>query len=228
MSRYLIISDLQMPFEHQKALEFCIRVKNNFKIPIENIYNVGDETDQYWGSQWQQDINAKHTALSEISETKEKLRPWFEAFPIMKLCTSNHGLRWQRKALQSNIPQILMRRYEEVLGCPSSWAWAKFWKVNCKHPFIVEHGDDYGTQSPHVVSAMHNSCSTIIGHHHSKASVTFIKTNGLDIWAVVSGCLIDFKTYAFNYARSAKLKPVLGVTVVLDDGAWPIFVPLIT
>lgn len=224
--RYLVISDLQMPFEHEKALQFCTYLRKHFSIPLENIYNVGDETDQYWGSMWKKDINAHHTALSEIQETKDLMRPWFEEFPIMHLCESNHGMRWKRKALESDIPAILMRRYEEVLGCPSSWVWMKHWKVYTKRPFLVEHGDDWGGQHPHVAAALHNGMSTIMGHHHSLAGIEFIKTNGLDIWGCVSGSLIDFKKYAFNYARQYKKKPQIGAAVILNDGALPIWIPL--
>ena len=226
--RYLIISDLQMPFEHPKALEFCKYLASHFKIDVNN-YNVicvGDETDQYYGGMWKKDINANHTALSEIKETKEKLAPWFDAFPKMKLCTSNHGTRWQRLALESSIPSVLMRRYEEVLGCPDTWIWQKRWNINTKHPFTVEHGDDYGTQYPHVLAAMHNAKSTVIGHHHSIGGIEHIQTNGMRIWGCASGSLIDFEAYAFNYARSGKRKPVIGTNVILDSGAMPIWCPL--
>lgn len=225
--RYLIISDLQMPFEHDNALEFYTDIVSHFRIPKENVYNVGDETDQYYGSLWNKDVNAEHTALSEISETKDRLRPWFELFPQMKLATSNHGTRWQRKALESSIPSILMRRYEEVLGCPEAWAWDKFWRVNCKFPFIVEHGDDYGGSFPHVTAAMHNAMSTAIGHHHSKSGVEHIQTNGFKIWAMVTGSMINFKKYAFHYARAAKLKPILSAGVVLDSGSFPLIIPYV-
>ncbi len=223
--RYLIISDLQIPFEHPKALEFCRNVQRNFKIPKENIYNVGDEVDQYWGGGWKKDPNALHTATQEITETIERMRPWYDAFPMMKLAESNHGTRWKRKALESEIPELMMRRYQSVLGAPDHWLWQKHWKVNCKRPFIVEHGDDWGGQLPHLNASIHNGCSTIIGHFHSLAGIEHATTNGLKVWGVVSGCLIDFQAYAFNYARSAKRKPVLAVTVVLDGGEWPVLVP---
>lgn len=224
--RWLIISDLQIPFEHEKAHEFCSYLLKQFRIPIENVYCVGDETDQYWGGMWEKDINAHHTALSEITETKERMAPWFETFPILKICESNHGTRWKRKALESQILSIMMRRYEEVLGCPPTWCWAKYWKVPAPHPFMVEHGDDYGGAHPATVAAMHNGMSTVIGHHHSKATIEHIQTNGQRIWGAVSGSLIDFRAYAFNYARSAKLKPLIGTTVVLEGGKMPIWIPL--
>lgn len=224
--RYLIISDLQVPFEHEKALEFCIYLKKHFKIPIENIYCVGDETDQYYGGMWKKDINAHHTALSEIQETKERFSPWFEEFPILKICTSNHGTRWQRKALESDIPEILMRRYEEVLGCPNTWVWSKHWKVQCDHPFMICHGDDFGGQYPHIQAMMHHGMSTVMGHHHSLCGIERMKTDTLDIWGAVIGSLINFKKYAFKYGHNSKKKPQIGTLVVLDSGKLPIWCPL--
>lgn len=224
--RYLIISDLQMPFEHKKALDFCKYLVRHFKIDQKNIYCIGDETDQYWGSQWKKDINAYHTALSEIKDTKDRLAPWFDFLPILKLCTSNHGDRWKRKALESDIPEVLMRRYEEVLGCPQAWVWQKRWKVDCKHPFILEHGDRFGGQFPHVQAAMNKGISCVIGHHHTIAGVEHIKTEGFNIWGMCSGSLIDFEKFAFHYAREAKRLPQIGTSVVLDQGELPLWIPI--
>ena len=118
--------------------------------------------------------------------------------------------------------------FEDVIESPDTWIWQKSWHIDCKHPFMIEHGDDWGGQKPHVDAAIHNGKSTIMGHHHSKAIVTHIQRKGeLDpIWGVVSGALIDFESYAFHYARKAKYHPVAGATVVIDDGRTPLFIPL--
>lgn len=215
-----------MPFEHAKAFEFCRYLVRHFGIPTENVYCIGDETDQYWGSQWKKDINAYHTALSEISETKERLSPWFDEFPIMKLCISNHGLRWQRKALESEIPQILMRRYEEVLGCPDTWVWSDQWTIRDRKRIILEHGDNWGTQYPHVQAALNLGACVVIGHHHTIAGIEVLNTRGMEIWAMASGCLIDFEKYAFHYARKAKRLPAIGTSVILDGGKLPLWIPV--
>lgn len=214
----LVISDLQMPFEHPDALSFCVRVKKENRIADEDVYNVGDELDNYYGGMWDKSPEASHTANQEIDEARSKLRHWYKAFPQMKLCLSNHGTRWLRKAMAAQIPSQMLRGYQEMIQSPKGWRWQKHWKVRDKHSWMIEHGDDWGGQYPHVAAAMHNGMSTAIGHHHSKFGVSYMKTNGLDIWGAAAGSLIDFDLYAFEYARSAKLKPQLGLLLIVDGG----------
>lgn len=214
----MLIPDLQIPFEHQKSLNFCWDLQKEYGIPKENIYNLGDETDQYFGSLYDKDPEAEHTANSELKEARKKLIEWYQVFPLMKLCISNHGQRYWRKALAAGIPSQLLRRYENVIRAPKQWVWQKHWRVDAKFPFLIEHGDDWGGQHPHINASLHNGMSTAMGHHHSLVEVKYIKTNGLNIWAACGGSLINFERYAFNYARSYKLKPQTGALIVLDDG----------
>ena len=187
---------------------------------------MGDEVDQYFGSLFDKSPEASHTANSEIAASVEKLKEWYATFPLMKLCTSNHGSRWQRKALAAQIPSQMMRLYQEVIQAPPGWKWQKNWRVPEKRPFLVEHGDDWGGQYPHVQAVMHNGLSVVMGHHHSLFGCEYIKTTGIDAWGAVSGCLIDFEQYAFEYARNSKRKPKLGVIVVADQGKIAIPIPL--
>lgn len=106
------------------------------------------------------------------------------------------------------------------------WEWKKHWKVETKHPFIVEHGDDWGGHLPHKNAALHNGMSTVMGHHHALAGVHHLKTNGLRVWGMVTGSLIDFETHAFDYARNARFKPVLGVGIVFNSGKNPVWIPM--
>jgi hypothetical protein len=225
-----------MPFEHPKALQFYTYVKRHYRIPDENVYCVGDETDQYYGGLWKKDPNALHTATQEITDTIERLKPWYDIFPKMKLATSNHGTRWMRKALEMDIPELLMRRYESVLGAPDSWLWKKQWLIKSKFPQLVEHGDRFGGRMPHLQAAEANGINTIIGHHHSIIGVEFSQTRrsieGFEseagyprVWGMATGCTIDFHKYAFNYAQSAKKVPVIGCGLSFDDGRIPLALP---
>jgi len=216
---YLVISDLQIPFEHVGALTFCKYLRKHYKVKPENVLCVGDELDEYYGSAWAKSPEAYHSAQTELMDARKRLKKWYAAFPKMKLAISNHGQRYYRKAMSAEIPSQFIRGYTEVFGFPVGWKLQKYWYIKgSKKHFIIEHGDDYGGQRPHVIAAMHNGVSTAIGHHHSICGVEHIVTNGFDIWGMASGSLIDFDQYAFEYARAAKRKPVVSAGVILDGG----------
>ncbi len=227
MESYLILSDLQIPFEHQKAFEFCKYLKRHYKVENQNVICIGDEVDQYWGGMYKKNPDMGHTPTRELQAAREQLKPWYDLFPELKLCDSNHGSRWLRKALDAEIPSELIRKNREIMACPDSWRWQKKWIIEgSKRRFLAEHGDDWGGQRCHIEAALFNGMSTVMGHHHSKADIAFINTGMQHMWACVSGCLIDFEQYAFEYARRFKFKPVIGTTVITHGGAIPFFHPM--
>jgi hypothetical protein len=227
LSRWLIISDLQIPFEHIKALEFCLRTKKEFNISNDNIVCIGDELDQYFGSPYLKDPSIDFSAVHEINTSKKKLRAWYKAFPKMQLCTSNHGLRWLKKAVDAEIPSQLLRPYKEIIEAPDLWVWKDELRFKCKYPWRAIHGMGYSGANGARNAAIDAGMSTVIGHLHAFAGVQMINTQGGNaFWAMNSGCLIDNEAFAFSYGRYSRNKPTLGCGVVIDEGKTPIFVPL--
>lgn len=225
-SPYLIISDLQIPYEHRNALAFYRYLKRHYKVPANRVYCVGDETDQYWGSLYKKSVQAGHTAVQEIEASIDQLRPWYEEFPEMKLAISNHGVRWMKKALEVEVPSQLMRDYKDVIQAPKGWVWQKQWVVQDYHPFIVEHGDDFAGPTPHLQAANANLYSTAIGHHHTKSGIEYVNGRSGQKWGMVTGCTIDFEAYAFDYARKHLTKPVLSGGLVFNRGTTPVIIPM--
>jgi len=228
LDRYLFISDLQIPFEAANALKFVQAVAKDFNIPTNtqgSIYNVGDEVDHYFGGQWAKSIDGHHTALSEIETTKDRLKAWYQAFPFMRLAVSNHGLRWARKAFEAEIPSQMLIPYQKIINAPKTWVWRDRWDIFCKHPIQMIHGMGYSGQNGHRNAAIDAGMNTVIGHLHSHAGISYIKTGGRQIWGFNTGCLIDEHAYAFEYGKHNRQKPVLGVGVVVDSGLTPIFIP---
>ncbi len=224
---YLIISDLQIPFENQNALKFCIYLKKHFKIPDSNVFNVGDEVDELHGGMYPKDPDGHHTATSEIKLARERFREWSVYFPKKKLAVSNHGMRWAKKAALAEIPSQMIRAYQEVLEAPPGWQWADQWMVKAsKKPFIVKHGLDCSGKTPYRNAAEIGTTSVAFGHLHSTAGLCHVKTNDKNIWAMNVGCLIDPEAYAFHYEKNNKFHPNLGAGVVLDGGMIPIWLPL--
>lgn len=223
---YLVISDLQIPFEAEHALKFAREVRKFFRVPPENCLCVGDETDQYFGSGYKKNPNAKHTPHSEIEDAKDRLRQWYSYFPQMKVAISNHGVRYWKKALEAELPSQLIREYREVIEAPEGWVWKQSWVFkNLKKPFRMIHGMGYSGQNGHRAAALDAGISTVIGHLHAHAGVAHIITEDNSIWGMNSGCLIDLEAYAFEYGRDHRYKPALGLSVVLDSGRTPIWIP---
>lgn len=227
-----MISDLQIPFEAERALEFCVYLAKHYKIPKEHILNVGDELDCYHGGRWPKDPDGKFSASGELATSKAKLREWYEAFPEMKLAISNHGLRWVRKASGAEIPSQLMRSYQEIIEAPPGWEWRPRWKFDTKHPFHMIHGMGYSGKDGHRNAAIDSGASTVIGHLHSHAGISYLRTGdagahhgGLKIWAANAGCLIDPTQYAFDYGKESRFKPAVGCLIIFNQGSTPMWVP---
>lgn len=218
---FLVISDLQIPFEHSSALRDAIRIKKYFNIPDSNVLCVGDEVDQYFGSLYKKDINANLTATQEINECKKIVREWGKAFPRMKLATSNHGLRWAKKATDAEIPSQLLISYRDMIGAPKGWVWKDEWIFDTKHPFRMIHGMGYSGKDGARNALIDSGISTVMGHLHSHACVG--EVNGK--WFFNVGCYIDVEAFAFAYGKYSRHKPCLGHGVILNDGSLPIRIP---
>ncbi len=222
-----MISDLQIPFEHERALKFCKYLQKHYKISKENILCVGDETDCYFGSQYNKSIDADLSATRELEITRKKIRRWGIEFPKMRIAISNHGTRWVKKALESEIPSQLLRSYKEVISAPEGWQWRYEWRIKgAKENFIMKHGMEYGGQYPFKTAPLVEGCNVVFGHLHSSAGIAHVKTSGFRAWGMNVGSLIDESSFAFEYGKMNKFKPNLGCGIILDGGSRPVWHPI--
>lgn len=223
---WLAISDLQMPYEAPKAFEFVRYVKRHFKIKNEHCLNVGDETDQFHGGMYPKGADYVHTPNSELAVAIEKLKQWYDEFPLMRVAISNHGIRWLKKAALAELPSQLLRTYEELIEAPPGWKWQDQWLIPAsKHPFYLVHGMQFGGMYAFRNAPVQMGRSVVFGHLHSSAGIAYVKSDGLDAWGFNTGCLIDVPAYAFKYGKWNKWKPNLGVGIIADGGKMPIWVP---
>lgn len=223
---YLFISDLQIPFEHSKALQFCKHLQKYFNIPQTNVFCVGDELDLLFGSLYKKNPNWKLSPVEEIEITIQRLKAWYDAFPILKLAVSNHGIRWRKKALEAEIPEILMRRYSEVIEAPKTWEWKEEFIIRTlKQPIRMIHGMGYSGSEGHRKAALDGGINTVIGHLHAFAGISHINTGAQKIWGMNTGCLINPDAIAFEYGKYNRFKPVLGAGVVINSDT-PLWLPL--
>jgi len=231
-NNYLVISDLQICFEADKALEFCRHIQKHLRISKDNILCVGDEIDALYGSFYKKSIDGNLTANQELDITREKLKRWISYFPYMRVCISNHGMRWARKAVDAELPSQMIRKYQEVLEIPKEWKYRLEWKIKTKHPFRMIHGMGYSGKDGHINAALDAGMSTVIGHLHSFMGVAHLRkgisegyNHAQAIWAMNAGCLIDVESFAFHYGRENRNKPALGCGAVVNNGSTPMVFP---
>lgn len=224
---YLWITDYHSPYGHKDALRFCVSLQDEFNIPPENVYCAGDFEDAYMFNNYFKSPDRKHTSLQEIDAVREEIKEWGRAFPLLKMCTSNHGSRLYKRALEAELPSVVLKGMQEIFAYPKKWTLKEEYIVCAtKQEFLLTHGEGFSGAKGHIDAAIANGISTAIGHLHSFAGVSHIKTKHQDLWAMNGGCLIDQDSFAFEYSKHSKFKATIGSGVILDGGRWPIFVPL--
>ena len=182
---------------------------------------VGDEVDQHTLGKWPSNPDGR-SAGDELKETIHRLSYWFDAFPKVFVCASNHTYRAWKKAHLNGIPSAFMRSIGEVYKSPPGWQWKDKWIA---YGVTFEHGENVSGQTAALNAAIQNQMSTVIGHQHSHGGVIWRSCETSTIFGLNTGCLIDVTKYNFDYGKNIRIKPSLG-TGVLKNGT-PYFIPML-
>jgi hypothetical protein len=217
--RIIILSDLQVPFEHRDALDFAALVQA--ELETDETVCIGDEVDHYYLSRFENDPEADGGAV-ELRKAKARLQEWYKIFPEVKVCTSNHTQRVYNKAISAGISDQYLKPINEWLGAPDTWVWADKFVID---GIRFEHGDAQGGMYAARNIAICNRQSTVIGHHHSHGGISYVSNDSEMIFGMNVGCLVDMKTVAFKYAKKFKFKPTLGLGVITEG--VPQFIPML-
>lgn len=215
----IAIPDLHTPYHHKDAFEFIGAAKDKYK-PSKALC-LGDEADQHAMSQYHSDPD-NHSAGRELELAKSYLAELAKLFPVLKICHSNHGDRYIKKATRAGLPRAMLKRFTDVYESPIGWQWGEKWEID---GVVYEHGE--GVSGPDAArrKAMYNHKPTVIGHIHAHAGIQYLNNGESQIWGMNTGCLIDFQSYSFRYAKHYPFKPVLGLGII--DHGVPHFIPMI-
>ena len=215
----LIISDTQFPFEHQDALAFCKAVQEKFKCG--RVVHIGDISDQYHFSMYAKSPDAL-SANEEISTLQATVQDWAEAFPRMDITIGNHDKRIIRRLRDAGVPSTLFTDTEvlnRALGLrkSSGWKWHK--QITLEHNFgkvLIMHGDQRGITQRAGGNISTTGMSTITGHRHSTAHISYRSTSDELKYDMVVGCLIDDEKLPFDYNKGDVKRPIISVGVIVD------------
>lgn len=218
MTTILVIPDLQIPFQHRRALSFLKEQRDKYK--PDTVVCVGDEWDNCALSRFPKNPDGQ-SAGDEHKRAKRASKGFFEAFPDVLVCESNHRARLYKRAYEAGIPAAMIQDTHEYMGAPDGWQWAESWKIE---GVVFEHGDRASGVGAGDKLVDANHASTVYGHHSGRAGVSYRKLAGKMLFSMNVGCLVDVNGYAMDYLKMIKHKPVLGCGVIVDG--IPQFIPM--
>jgi len=218
VSRVLVISDTQIPFQHKDYLIFLKAVAKKYS--TDTTVHIGDEVDFHALGDWDHDPDG-YSAGDELKAAIKELKKLFKAFPKAKVCVSNHTSRPLRKGFKAGIPAAFFKHISEVLEAPKGWTWHDSFQID---NVIYQHGMGYSGPLGAKKASLDNSRSTVIGHLHSHAGIQYSASPEFLIFGMNVGSLIDNKSYAFAYGRNFSAKPIISCGVVLEG--IPLLVPM--
>jgi len=205
-----IIGDSHEPVSRVGYLDFCTDTFQEYH--CDTIVHVGDVVDWHGIS--------FHARQPECPGVKDEfqlaydcVQKWKKRFPVLKWCIGNHDERPARLARTVNIPEFMLKPYNEIWDVPE-------WEYDFE--FIIDdvlykHGT--GTSGVHPAWNLMNKSkmSVVMGHCHSRAGVKWSVNPRARFFAVDTGCGVDDRTFQFAYGRHYAERSVLSCAVI-DDG----------
>jgi len=204
----LVIGDTHIPFEHAGYLKFCREVQK--KHNCGTVVHVGDLVDNHSISYHEHDPDL-WSPVDEMEESDITLAKWFKAFPEVHLCRGNHDALVDRKAKTIGLPKRCFKPYREIWELPDGWVDDFKFTID---GVIYEHGTGSSGKLAHLNKAINNRASTVIGHSHSFAGISFTASPLDCIFGMNVGCGINAKQLAFAYGKDFPHKPIVSCAVV--------------
>ena len=214
----LVVGDVHLPYTHRNYLQHCIDVYNKYQCT--EISFTGDILDSHFSS-FHSTSTESHGAKYELDMAIEQVKGWYEAFPNATITLGNHDLIIARKSEEAGIDKRFVRNLNEVLGCPD-W---KFEEQFVHDNVLYTHGT--GCSGKGIIKRVQNwGTSMVQGHIHTEAFAIYTASLNDLKYGVQVPCGIDYKSFAYSYAKFHTAKPVLGCAVILDSGKLPIIEPM--
>ena len=214
-----VFSDVHIPFAHPNYLAF---LKDTFaEWGVEQIVCLGDLIDNHAISRFQSEPCADG-AYTELAKARRMVKELTETFPEVKMCRGNHDDIAYRQAATLGIGAEFIKPFRDIYGLPMSWSLEDEYVID---GVLYTHGTGRSGKHATYNIAVDERMSVCSGHTHTGGGVNYIANKTETIFALNTGCLVDYGTYAFEYSRNAKHRPTLGCGIVLSSSE-AYFVPM--
>ena len=219
MSRVLVIGDVHEPATHPAYRDFCKDLYSAWK--CDRAVFIGDLLYLHSISFHSRDVDADGvTREAEIAS--QGIRKWVKAFPEATVTIGNHDERVFRLAASVNIPSMFIQDYAHVWNTPK-WNWTREVMIDGVRYF---HGTGCSGKNPALNAAVMTMTSTVIGHCHSVAGISWACSPNRRVFGLDTGCGVDIDHPAMNYGRNLIKKPILSAGVVIDGIPYHEIMPM--
>ena len=214
-----VFGDTHIPFDHPNYLKFVEDTFNSYGVT--DIVCTGDLVDNHAVSRHLTSPDAMG-AKDEYYKTLEQVGKYTKTFPKVKMCRGNHDDIPVRQAATLGIPREYIKDLHETWDLPKTW--------EVKEQFVIDdvvykHGISCGGKDGAFNTALVERMSTVIGHSHAYAGCKYAANSRSLIFGMNVGSGIDVDSYAMEYGKHSKYKPILGCGIVFNKN-FAIFIPM--
>jgi len=213
--KILCFGDTHFPFAHKDIIPFLTEIKKKYNITNKDyIIHLGDELDynalNFHGGP-DPDL---YSASDELRRGIKKLSELYKLFPNVSVIESNHGSLLWRRQKHHGLPKDAIKPYNMLLNAPKGWNWFNQLTIKINNNYVYFH---HGKTSSDGKLSQSLGINSVQGHYHEKFQVTYWKSpTGLFFDAHV-GCLVNFESLCFSYAKNNLKQPVLGCGIIINN-----------
>lgn len=203
-SRVLVVGDLHAPFDLDEYFDHCVEMYERYN--CNRVVFIGDVIDNHYSSYHETSADGMGGG-EELELAIERLRRWYQRFPVATVIIGNHDRIIMRKAQTSSVPRKWVKEYKEVLETPG-WDFVEQLEID---DVLYIHGEA-GTARTKCKADLQ---SVVQGHLHTQAYTEYFVGRKSRIFGCQVGCGIDHESYAMAYAKAGK-KPAIGCAIVIN------------
>lgn len=220
MSTVLVVGDCHCPGMRRGYVDFLQRIRDRHG--CDRVVFIGDVVD-FASISYHEKLPGLPAAKDEIRKARRQVQMLNTAFPKADWLIGNHDSLPERQAVSAGMPSELLRGHSEFWDV--SWNALPRFTKHIIDGVIYAHGDGgKGGQMAALKQAKDNFQSTVIGHFHAQAGVSWWANEKHRIFGMSVGCGVDAKKLQFEYGVKFPAKPILGCGVVIN-GKQAIFEP---
>tara|TARA_B110000908_G_C10197323_1_gene423604 strand:- start:479 stop:1198 length:720 start_codon:yes stop_codon:yes gene_type:complete len=207
-----VIGDTHLPYEKEGYLEFCQEQFESWD--CDTIIHIGDLIDHHALS-FHDSEPSLQGAYGEVIDARERLKPWYKAFPKLIMCGGNHDLIPARQLKKIGMDaEVWMKPLPEVYDFPKGWEIVDTITID---GVLYHHGYTACGVNGFRTDAAKRMCRTVSGHAHGNAGISATASEHRLVWGLAVGCGVDVDNMAFAYGKHFMQKPIISCGVVINE-----------